>query len=332
MRYLLSDYLLEKKVEQAATRDGFGKALVDCANRDENIVGLTGDLSESTRMEAFQKLYPDRFFDVGVAEQNMMGIAAGLALSGKVPFISSYATFSPGRNWDQLRVSVCYSKANVKIMGCHSGLSVGPDGATHQALEDIAITRVLPNLVVLSPADSHEAYQATVAAAEYDGPVYMRLTREKSPVFTELSHPFKIGKAHAVVKGEDVTLLATGALAYEALQAAEMLRDESISCDVVLCPTIKPLDADTILASVERTGAVVTVEEHQIHGGFGGAVAELLGARLPSPIEQVGMPDLFGESGTPMELWQKFGLDRKAIVAAVQRVIKRKDSHARHAQ
>ncbi len=323
MSYLIEGYLNEKEVAQAATRDGFGKAMVDIGVKNQDIVGLTADLSESTRIEGFQKAYPERFFEVGVAEQNMMGIAAGLALSGKIPFITSYATFSPGRNWDQLRVSVCYSNANVKIIGCHSGLSVGPDGATHQALEDIAITRVLPNLTVLVPCDSNEAYQATVVAAEYEGPVYVRLTREKSPIFTNAIHQFGIGKANKVTEGKDVTIITAGPIAYEALQAVELLKKDEIDAEVILSPSIKPLDDETILDSVKKTKAVVTVEEHQITGGLGGAVAELLGEQLPTPIERVGMPNSFGESGQPPELFAKYGLDRHAIVKAVHRAIKR---------
>lgn len=324
MHQLLEHYLNEKRIEQLPTRDGFGKALVELGEKNENIVGLTGDLSESTRMDGFAKAFPDRFFDVGVAEQNMIGIAAGLALSGKIPFITSYATFSPGRNWDQLRVSVCYSQANVKVIGHHSGLSVGPDGATHQALEDIAMTRVLPNLVVLAPCDAHQSYQATLAAGEYNGPVYMRLTREKNPVFLPEDTQFLIGKAQHVVEGKDATILACGPVAYEALQAADLLADEDIACDVILSPSIKPLDNETILASAEKTGAVVTVEEHQITGGLGGAVAELLGEHLPTPLERVGVLDTFGESGDPIELLKKYKLDRHAIVAAVKRAMKRK--------
>lgn len=324
MSYLVDDFLNEKKLTQAATRDGFGQALVDCAARDTAVVGLTADLSESTRMNEFEKKFPDRFFELGVAEQNLMGVAAGMALAGKIPFIASYATFSPGRNWDQLRVSVCYSRANVKIIGCHSGLSVGPDGATHQALEDIAITRVLPHLVVVAPVDAHETYQAVSWAAEYTGPVYIRLTREKSPVFTELTHKFELGRAKIVAKGRDVTLIACGPLAYEAIIAAELLKDDGVLAEVISSPSIKPLDEKTILASVAATGAVVTVEEHQITGGLGGAVAELLAEERPTPLERVGMPDRFGQSGAPVELWRRYGLDRRAIVAAAKRVVQRK--------
>jgi transketolase len=324
MTHLLEHYLNEKRVEQKPTRDGFGEALAEMGSKNEQIVGITADLNESTRMEAFSKACPDRFFDVGVAEQNMMGIAAGLALSGKIPFITSYATFNPGRNWDQFRVSVCYSQANVKVIGCHSGLSVGPDGATHQALEDIAMTRVLPNLVVLAPCDANQAHQATLAMADYTGPVYMRLTREKSPVFLSDSAPFTIGKAQHVMTGSDVTIIACGPIAYEAMQAVDLLKDEDITCDVILSPSIKPLDAETICASAEKTGAVVTVEEHQITGGLGGAVAEVLGEQCPTPLERVGMLDTFGESGNPSELFAKYKLDRHAIVAAAKRAIKRK--------
>ncbi|HEY1074354.1 MAG TPA: transketolase C-terminal domain-containing protein [Patescibacteria group bacterium] len=324
--YFVKDYLDEKRIEQAPTREGFGKALVAIGEQDERVVGLTGDLSESTRMDGFQKSFPERFFEVGVAEQNMMGIAAGLALSGKIPFITSYATFSPGRNWDQLRVSVCYSDANVKVIGCHSGLSVGPDGATHQALEDIAITRVLPNLIVVAPADSNEAYQATIALAKYEGPAYMRLTREKSPVFTSSSQPFVVGKAIHALAGDDVTIITAGPISYEVLQALEGLSDRDITCDVIFCPTIKPLDQDTILKSVRRTKAVVTVEEHQIDGGLGSAVCELLAEHHPVPVERVGMPNSFGQSGQPNELWATYGLTRKSITDAVKRAIKRKSS------
>lgn len=334
MTYLNNGYLNEKKIEQSATRDGFGEAMVELGKNNDRVVGLTGDLSESTRLDGFEKAYPDRFFEVGVAEQNMMGLAAGLALAGKIPFITSYATFSPGRNWDQLRVSVCYSQANVKIIGCHAGVSVGPDGATHQALEDIAITRVLPGLVVLAPSDANEAYNATLAAAAYEGPVYIRLTREKSPVFTAKNHAFVIGKAYHIIPGKDVTLIASGPLAYEALQAEATLRRKHISCDVIILPTIKPLDKDTILKSAAITKAVVTVEEHQIDGGMGSAVCELLAEHLPTPVERVGMPNSFGESGQPVELFAKYGMDRASIVRAVSRLLaglRHKESdYARH--
>lgn len=322
--YLIHNYLDLKHIDHAATRDGFGDAMVELGQDDRRIIGLTGDLSESTRLNKFEAAYPDRFFEAGVAEQNMMGIAAGLALSGKIPFITSYATFSPGRNWDQLRVSVCYSQANVKIIGHHTGLSVGPDGATHQALEDIAMTRVLPGLVVLAPCDSHQAYQATLAAARYRGPVYIRLTREATPVFIVKGGPFTIGKAQVVRQGDDVAIITCGPLAYEALQAAELLKKEKIEAQLILSPSIKPLDDLTILEAARTTGAIVTVEEHQITGGLGGAVCELLAEHCPVPVERIGMPDAFGESGEPDELLAKYGMNRFGIVSSVKRAMKRK--------
>lgn len=320
----LNPKLFDKDIEAAATRNGFGEGLVLAAEADQNVVGLTADLVESTRMEEFSKKFPDRFIEVGVAEQNMMGIAAGMALSGKIPFISSYATFSPGRNWDQLRVSVCYSEANVKIAGCHAGVSVGPDGATHQALEDIAITRVLPNLTVLYPCDSIEARKATQAAAAQAGPVYIRLAREKSPIMTTAQTPFVIGKAQVFRDGADVAILATGPLLYEALQAAETLTQEKIQAIVVNVATIKPLDEETLMRVGKQAKAIVTVEEHQISGGFYGAICEFYARRLPLPIEPVAMMDAFGESGQPDELLKKFGLKSRDIRSAVHRVMKRK--------
>jgi transketolase len=328
--YIIESSNNEKAIERVPTRDGFGDAMVVLGREDPRIIGLTGDLSESTRLDKFQSSFPDRFFEVGVAEQNMMGIAAGLALAGKIPFVTSYATFSPGRNWDQLRVSVCYSRANVKIAGHHTGVSVGPDGATHQALEDIAMTRVLPGMVVLAPCDRNEAYQATIAAAQYKGPVYLRLTREATPVFTSLARPFQIGKAYVARQGSDVTIIVCGPLAYEALKAAEMLAREKVQAELIICPSIKPIDSKLIYESASVTGSVVTVEEHQINGGLGGAVCEVLAEHCPVPVERVGMPDVFGESGEPDELLAKYGMDRFAIITAVKRVMKRKGvPHAR---
>lgn len=320
----LNPKLLEKSVEQEATRAGFGLGLVTAATANQAVVGLSADLTASTKMDEFAKQFPDRFFEVGVAEQNMMGIAAGLALAGKVPFISSYAVFSPGRSWDQLRVSVCYSQANVKIIGCHTGLSVGPDGATHQALEDIAITRVLPNLTVLSVCDAIEAKKATMAAAQYRGPVYVRLTREKTPVITTESSPFQIGKASLLRDGADVAIIATGPLVYEALLAAETLTQERIQATVINLSTIKPLDDETLLRVANHCKAIVTVEEHQVHGGLYGAVSEFYAKHRPTPIEPVAMADSFGESGQPDELLKKYRLKARDIREAVHRVLKRK--------
>ncbi|HAG27562.1 TPA: transketolase [Patescibacteria group bacterium] len=311
-------------IETKATRDGFGEALLELGAKDENIVALTGDLAESTRVLPFAEKYPERFIECGVAEQNMMGVAAGLALAGKIPFAASYATFSPGRNWDQLRVSVCYSEANVKVIGAHTGVSVGPDGATHQALEDIAITRVLPNLTVIQPCDSIEAAKATTAIAHLKGPHYLRLTREKTPLITTTDSPFTIGKANILKEGKDVVLIGCGPLLYNGIKAAIELEKENIHVLVINLHTIKPLDEETIIWAAKLTGAVVTLEEHQIHGGMGSAVAECLATNYPVPQEFVGMNDSFGESGTPEELWEKYGMGVESIKQTIKKVINRK--------
>lgn len=311
-------------IEQAPTRNGFGDGLLELGEQNPSVVALTADLAESTRVDAFAKKYPDRFIECGVAEQNMMGIAAGLALYGKIPFVSSYAVFSPGRNWDQLRVSVCYSKANVKIAGCHTGVSVGPDGATHQALEDVAITRVLPNLVVEVPCDAIEAKKTVLAAAKYVGPVYFRLGREKTPVMTTIDAPFTIGKAEVFKEGGDVVIIGSGPVLYNGLLAATQLEKEGISVMVVNNHTIKPIDSKTIISAAKKCGAVVTLEEHQTMGGCGSAVCEVLAQNYPVPVEMVGMPNSFGESGQPEELMEKYGMGVESIKEAVRRVLKRK--------
>ena len=321
----LSRKLFRENIEQLPTRDGYGKGLVWLGENNPNVVVLTGDLSESTRSSWFAEKFPQRFIEVGVAEQNMMGIAAGLALSGKIPFVSSYATFNPGRNWDQLRVSVCYSGANVKIAGAHAGISVGPDGATHQALEDIAMTRVLPGLAVIVPCDMIEARKATIAIAqEVKGPAYIRFGREKSAVFTTDDTPFKIGRAEVFRQGNDVAIIGSGMLVYNALQAAQALDKDGISCMVINNHTIKPIDRKTIVAAAKKCGAVVTVEEHQINAGAGSAVIEVLAEEYPVPVERVGMPDSYGESGQPPELIEKYGMGQAAIIKAVKKVLKRK--------
>jgi len=312
-----------KKVEQAATRDGCGKALVELG-KNKDVVVLCCDLTESTRMQWFKEKYPERFFEVGVAEQNMMGIAAGLALSGKIPFAASYAVFSPGRNWDQLRVSVAYSQANVKIVGAHAGISVGPDGATHQALEDIAITRVLPNMTVIVPTDAVEARKATIASAKIKGPVYLRFGRAKMPVITTEKTGFKVGRAEVFREGKDVAIIACGQLVYEALIAAEKLEKEEISVRVINNHTIKPLDTKTILKAAKETNAIVTAEEHQVHGGLGSCIAEFLSGNYPVPIKIVGVKDRFGESGEPEELLKKYGLKSNDLIKAVKEVLKMK--------
>jgi transketolase len=324
-QFLQPDLFSPDKMVKAATRNGYGDAVIELAKKNSQIVVLTADLRESMRVEEFAHLFSERFVEVGVAEQNLMGIAAGLALSGKIPFVSSYAVFSPGRSWDQLRVSVCYSKANVKVIGGHTGLSVGPDGATHQALEDIAITRCLPNLVVLSPCDANQARLATLAAAHHTGPVYMRISREAMPTMTKNDAPFQIGKAQVFRSGADVTLLATGPLVYEALVAAEQLAKENIEAEVINIHTIKPIDEEALIHSAAKTKAVVTIEDHQIMGGFGSAVAEVLAQHQPVPQEMIGVKNRFGQSGTATELLEQYSMTHPAIIAAAKKVIARKN-------
>lgn len=312
----LAPNIFSDDIELKATRTGFGDGLVEAGEKDPNIVVLTADLSESTQVEKFKKKFPHRFFDVGVAEQNLAGIAAGLGLSGKVAFMASYAVFSPGRNWDQIRVSICFSKANVKIASSHAGLYTGADGPTHQALEDLALTRVLPNLVVLSPADYWEAKKATIAAAKYKGPVYIRLVREKTPVFTTAETPFELGKAQILAEGSRVTVIAHGAMVYEALTAAYELKNE-LSCEVVNCATVKPLDKETILRSVRKTHKVVVVEDHQVIGGLGEAICAFLAQDFPVPVKLVGVQDTFAESGKPAELLEKYKINKNHIKEAI---------------
>lgn len=317
-------------LKQEPIRNGYGNGLVRAGEENKNIVVLCADLMESTRTEAFAKKFPDRFIEVGVAEQNMATIAAGLGISGKIPFISSYAVFSPGRNYEQIRTTIAYNDSNVKIAGHHAGVSVGPDGATHQATEDIAIMRVMPNMKVIVPCDSIEAEKATVAAAKIWGPVYIRLSREKSPIVTTKETQFVIGKAELMwtptntKKKSEAVIIACGIPLWSALKAAEELEKEKIYVSVLNNHTIKPLDERKIIEFSEKTGAVVTVEEHQIAGGLGGAASELLAKKNPVPIEFVGMHDTFGESGKPNELIEKYGIGVKDIKEAVRRVIKRK--------
>ena len=320
----LNPKLFEPDVEKVPSRNGFGEGLVLAAENDENIVGLCADLTESTRMQAFAEKFPNRFFEMGVAEQNLVTVAAGMALGGKIPFTASYATFSPGRNWEQIRTTICYNDVPVKIIGSHAGLSVGPDGATHQALEDIAMMRALPNMIVISPADSIEAKKATQAIARNGKPCYMRLSRDKVPVITSEQTPFEIGKAEVFFEGKDVTIIATGQMVYKALQAAKELKEHKISVRVINCHTIKPIDKKTILQAASETGAIVTVEEHQITGGLGGAVAEVLSQNYPVPLKIIGVEDCFGESGEPNELLEKFGLTKEAIIKAVTQVLRMK--------
>lgn len=320
----LNSKLGQSDIEQVPTRNGYGEALIELGSKNENVVVLTADLAESTRVDGFAKKFPERFIEVGVAEQNLMGVAAGLALYGKIPFISSYAVFSPGRNWDQLRVSVCYSQANVKIAGAHTGISVGPDGATHQALEDVAITRTLPNLTVVVPCDAIEAKKTTIAGADIKGPVYFRFGREKTPVMTTNETEFKIGKAYVMREGIDVAIIGSGPVLYNGILAALELEKQGISVMVVNNHTIKPIDKQTIIEAAKKCGAVVTLEEHQVMAGCGSAVCEVLAQNFPVPVEMVGMQDSFGESGQPEELLAKYKMDKEAVIQAANRVLKRK--------
>ena len=320
----MDKYLSLTQPVMEMARLGFGEALLQAGKDNTNVVALCADLTDSIKVNLFAKAFPNRYFEMGVAEQNMMGIAAGLALAGKIPFIASYAVFNPGRNWDQLRVSVCYSQANVKIIGAHAGLSVGPDGATHQALEDIAITRALPDLTVIVPTDITETRKVISAAVAHVGPVYIRFGRDTVPTVTLPDVPFEIGRAYVLEEGTDVTLLANGAQVYEALVAAKTLKERGIFAEVISVPTVKPLDHQTIVASLKKTGAAVTVEEAQIIGGLGSAIAELAGEHCPVPLKRIGMQDRFGESGTPAELFKAFGINAETIVESAQVVIKRK--------
>ncbi len=323
----LNPKIFEKDIEMKPTRDGYGDGLVLAGDHNPNVVALCADLTESTRAEAFAKKYPERFFEVGVAEQNMATIAAGLGISGKIPFISSYATFSPGRNWEQIRTTIAYNDSNVKIAGHHAGVSVGPDGATHQATEDIAIMRAMPNMKVFVPCDAIEAKKLTAATAKMWGPVYMRFGREKSAVITTTKTPFTPGKAEIFWESRgkiQCAIIACGILVRNALIAAKELEEEGVKTIVLNNHSIRPIDEEKIVEAAKNAGAVVTVEEHQVSGGLGGAVAEVLAKKHPVPMEFVGLQNTFGESGPPYELIEKYGMGVKDIKAAVKKVLKRK--------
>lgn len=315
-------------VEQKPTRVGYGEGLVLAGDENVNVVALCADLTESTQMHLFRKKYPNRFVEIGVAEQNLASVASGMAAMGKVPFISSYAMFSPGRNWEQIRTTICYNNQKVIIAGSHAGVSVGPDGATHQAIEDMAIMRVIPTMTVLSPCDMVEARKATLLAARSPGPVYLRLHREKTPIMTTEETPFGIGKAVVFFESKkskpDIAIIGCGPLVHNALRAAQMLEKEGYGVRVINSPSVKPLDEETILAAAKDAGAIVTVEEHQIAGGLGSAIAELLALHHPVPIEFIGVQDRFGESGQPNELLEVFGMGVKHMYAAACNAIKRK--------
>lgn len=308
-------------LRQESLREGFGRGLVAAGAADKEIVAACADLTDSTHMGAFAQAYPDRFIEIGIAEQNLVTVGSGLAAMGKVPFVSSYAAFCPGRDWEQIRTTICLNDRPVKIVGSHAGLSVGPDGATHQMLEDIALMRVLPNMVVIAPCDSLEAEKATRAMARNVRPNYIRLAREATPIITKDDTPFEIGRAYVYRQGTDVSLITTGTMTYQALVAADQLAGSGISAEVIHVPTIKPLDAVTIIQSVQKTKHVVTAEEGQIAGGLGGAVAELLAEEFPVHMRRIGMRDKFGESGTPEELLTHFGLDAKHMVLAAKALL-----------
>ncbi len=313
-----------------ATRQGFGQGLLELGEKHDNVVVLGADVTGSVLTSVFQQRFPERFFSIGIAEQNATTIAVGLALSGKIPFFASYGAFTTMRNADQLRISVCYNEANVKIAGSHSGVTVGPDGATHQVLEDLALLRTLPNMTLVVPCDYNEARRATIAIGEMHGPAYLRFSRDNSAMFTTDETPFEIGKAEVFREGSDVALIACGLLVWEALQAAEKLAEKhGINARVINCHTIKPLDVQTIVAAAQECGAIVTAEEHQVHGGLGGAVAEAVVKNVPVPMEFVGMKDMFGGSGEGKELMQKFGMTWREIYASALAVIERRDKGVR---
>ena len=324
----LNPKIFNEDVEQVPIRKGFGQGLLQAGEADANVVGLSADLTESTQMHLFADKFPERFVQVGVAEQNLVSVASGLAAMGKIPFCSSYAMFSPGRSWEQIRTTITFNDRPVKIIGSHTGVSVGPDGGTHQALEDIALMRVLPNMDVVSPCDALEAKRATLALAKTSKPAYLRLVREKTPIITTEETPFNIGKAEIYWQPDagfaQVGIIATGGLLYRALLAAKELEGEGIKTKVLNLASIKPMDTEAVLALAKECKAIVTVEEHQIAGGMGSAVAEVLSQNYPVPIEFIGVRDLYGQSGTPDELIEHYGMGKNSVKEAVKKVLKRK--------
>ncbi len=319
----LNSKMFDKDVEQIPIRKGFGEGLVIAADNDPQVVGLCADLTDSTQMNLFKDKYPNRFVEIGVAEQNLASVGSGMAAMGKIPFITSYAMFSPGRNWEQIRTTICYNDRPVKIAGSHAGISVGPDGGTHQAIEDIAITRVIPRMVVISPCDAVEAKKATILAAKTGTPVYLRLAREKTPIMTTEETPFEIGKAQVIWESEkpQVGIIATGALLYKALKAARSLKEKGIEVEVMNLATIKPLDEKSIIEFAKKNKKIITVEEHQIRGGMGSAVAECLAQNYPVPMRFIGVDDKFGQSGIPEELIEYYGMGEKDIIKAAEDLI-----------
>lgn len=327
----LNPKLFDKECEQAPIRKGFGEGLLEAGERDHRVVALCADLTESTTVHHFAKKFPERYVETGIGEQSMASIASGLAAMGKIPFFTSYAMFSPGRNWEQIRTTIAYNHVNAKIVGSHAGISVGPDGGTHQAIEDIALMRIIPRMVVVAPCDAIEAKKATLAAAAWDGPVYIRLAREATPVITTADTPFAIGRAElfyapAGDAPADAGIVVTGSVTHNALFAARELEEEGVRVKVLNMATVKPLDEEVLLALAKETGALVTVEEHQRKGGLGGAVAECLAAHHPTIQEFIGVDDKFGQSGTPEELLKEYGIDVTAIKEAVKKALARKSA------
>lgn len=311
-------------MEMKDTRSGFGAGLSELGKTNPNVVALCADLTGSLKMNDFADNHPKRFFQIGIAEANMMGIAAGMTIGGKIPFTGTFAGFSTGRVYDQIRQSIAYSDKNVKICASHAGLTLGEDGATHQILEDIGLMKMLPHMTVINPCDFNQTKAATIAIAEHQGPVYLRFGRPKVPNFTPVDQKFEIGKALLLEEGTDVSIFATGHLVWEALEAKKVLAEKGIQAEIINIHTIKPLDEAAVLASAQKTGCVVTAEEHMMHGGLGDSIAQLLGRKSPTALEMVAVNDSFGESGRPADLMVKYGLDSKSIVAAAQRALARK--------
>jgi transketolase len=327
--YQLNSKLFDKDVLQEPIRLGYGRGLKLAGEKDKNIVALCADLTESTQTHLFAESFPDRFIQVGIAEQNLVSVASGLAAVGKIPFAAAYAAFSPGRNWEQIKTTIALNDQPVKIISSHAGVGVGPDGATHQMLEDIAMMRVMPNMIVIAPGDSIEAEKATLAIAGNKKPSYLRLARPKTPVFSTLESPFEIGKAYILRDGRDISLFGTGITTYQLLVAANILAEKGISAEVVHVPTIKPIDTEVIIASARRTGRVATAEEAQIVGGLGGAIAEVLGEHLPTPILRIGIEDRYGESGEPDELFDFFGLTGEHMAKKIENFVHQKSQYHR---
>jgi transketolase len=327
--YQLNPDLFNNNIVFEPIRAGFGKGLKAVGEVNNNIVALCGDLTDSTQVALFREAFPGRFIETGIAEQNLVTVASGLAAAGKIPFAVSYAAFSPGRNWEQIRTTIALNNSPVKIVSSHAGISVGPDGATHQMLEDIAMMRVMPNMIVIVPGDSIEAEKATRAIAANGKPSYLRLAREKTPIISTDDSPFEIGKAYVLRDGVDISLMGTGAMTYQLLVAANLLAEKGINAEVVHVPTVKPLDNETIVASAKRTGRVLTAEEAQVAAGFGGAIAELLGDQLPTPLIRVGMQDRFGESGEPLELFDFFKMTGQHIADKAEEFIRNKPQYHR---